>query len=252
MDEQDAQVEAAAKLVAAARHVVVLTGAGISTDSGIRDFRGRNGLWTKNPDAERASDIRFYTADPEVRRRVWRSRVDSPLRDAKPNPGHLALVELERAGRLDLLVTQNVDGLHLAAGHDPSRVIEIHGTSREAVCLQCGDRMPIDVVLDRVRAGEEDPTCLLCGGILKSATISFGQQLVQADLARSEAAAANCDLLLAVGSMLTVYPAAGLVPTAARRGASIVIVNDSPTDLDMLADVVVRGSISEVLPEIVG
>jgi NAD-dependent deacetylase len=249
---------AAAALVSKARRVVVLTGAGISTDSGIPDFRGPNGVWTKNPEAERLSTLDAYLSDPEVRRRSWQSRLASPTWTARPNPGHLALVDLERQGRLDTLVTQNIDGLHQAAGNDPGLVVEIHGTMREVVCLRCGDRNPADVALGRVRAGEADPRCLAgttdgesCGGILKSATISFGQSLVAADLERAEEAALACDLILAVGTSLGVYPAAGLVPAAASAGAAVVIVNAEPTPYDGLAGAVVKDPISEALPAIV-
>jgi NAD-dependent deacetylase len=183
--------------------------------------------------------------------------LESPTWDARPNAGHLALVELERRGALDLLVTQNIDGLHLLAGHDPSRVVEIHGTMRRAICMRCGDRLPISEVLERVVAGEEDPACTAltergpCGGILKSDTISFGQDLVAADLLRAERAAGACDVLLVVGSTLSVYPAAALVPTAKRHGGRVVIVNAQATGYDPIADAVVRGQLSEVLPAIV-
>jgi NAD-dependent deacetylase len=243
-------VEQARELVGRSRRIVVLTGAGVSTDSGIPDFRGPNGLWTKNPKAERTSNIEYYVADPEVRRLAWQGRLDWMAEPRQPNDGHRAVIALDRRGVLDLLVTQNIDGLHQAAGLDAERVVEIHGTMREVVCLQCGARSPVDETLDRVRAGEDDPACLDCGGMLKSATISFGQSLVEADLDRAFEAATGCDLLLAVGSTLSVYPVAGMVPTAARSGARIVIVNAEPTDMDDLADVVVRGSISELLPRI--
>jgi NAD-dependent deacetylase len=177
---------------------------------------------------------------------------------ASPNAGHRALVSLERSGRLDTLVTQNIDGLHHAAGNDPGRVIEIHGTGRDVVCLSCGDRQSAEPVHERVRAGEADPACVVvgtdgvvCGGILKSATISFGQSLVPEDLFRAEHAASQCDLLLAVGSTLGVFPAAGLVPIAVQHGAVVVILNGGTTDMDSLADVVVYGSISERLPSLV-
>jgi NAD-dependent deacetylase len=245
-------VAAARRLVASASRVVVLTGAGISTDSGIPDFRGPDGVWTRDPAAERLSTLRAYLGDPEVRRRAWQGRLSSPAWTARPNPGHRALVEIERRGALDTLVTQNIDGLHQAAGHDPARVVEIHGTIRDVVCMACGDRGPAGPTLDRVRAGEPDPACLRCGGIVKSATISFGQPLVAADLDRAEAAARRCDLLLAVGTTLSVYPAAGLVPLAARHGAALVIVNGEPTPYDDIADVVLRGPISQVLPALVG
>jgi NAD-dependent deacetylase len=195
--------------------------------------------------------------DPEARRRAWQNRLTSPLWAAEPNEGHKAVVTLERSGRLDTLVTQNIDGLHQKAGSDPARIIEIHGNSAEIVCLRCGHRQQAEPVHDRVRAGDPDPSCQQptdgapCGGILKSATISFGQSLVAEDLRRAETAATSCDLLLAVGSTLAVFPAAGLVPLAARAGAAVVIVNGSHTDMDALADAVVNGSISELLPALV-
>ena len=238
--------------VDAAESVVVLTGAGISTDSGIPDFRGPQGVWTKNPGAEKMATLSNYMSDPEVRRRAWRHRVESPAWSAKPNAGHRALVELERSGRLHTLITQNVDGLHQAAGSSPERVVEIHGTIHEVNCLDCGERAPMERALARVRAGEDDPACRSCGGILKSATISFGQNLVARDLQRAERAARGCDLLLAVGSTLAVYPIAGVVPVAKRAGARVVIVNAQPTEMDELADAVIRGQIGEILPVLIG
>jgi NAD-dependent deacetylase len=237
--------------VRAARRIVALTGAGISTDSGIPDFRGPQGVWTRNPGAEKMATIQHYVADPEVRKRVWRERLNSPAWTARPNPGHLALVTLERRGVLDTLITQNVDGLHLRAGSSPERVIEIHGRLREVVCLDCGERAPMERALARVRAGEEDPPCRSCGGILKAATISFGQPLVAEDLARAQAAAARCDLMLAVGTTLSVWPVAGVVPIAREAGARVIIVNAEPTAMDSLADAVLRGPISEILPALV-
>jgi NAD-dependent deacetylase len=247
-------IERAWETVNAAHHVVVLTGAGISTDSGIPDFRGPNGVWTKDPSAEKLATFDNYVNDPEIRRRSWQSRLRSETWSAVPNAGHVALVELERRGVLDLLVTQNIDGLHLLAGHDPANVVEIHGTMRWIVCLRCGNRLPTPQVLERVKAGETDPACRSrtphgeCGGILKSDTISFGQDLVADDLRTAERAARSCDVMLAVGSTLTVYPAAALVPSAKQHGASVVIVNGEPTGYDMVADVVIRSPISAVLP----
>jgi NAD-dependent deacetylase len=251
MSELEGLVETVRDWIARARRIVVLTGAGISTDSGIPDFRGPQGLWTRDPSAEKLATLQHYLADPAIRRRVWRSRLESPAWRAQPNAGHRALVALERRGTLDTLITQNVDGLHLAAGSSPERVIEIHGTLRETVCLACGDRMATERVLERVRAGEEDPACQRCGGVLKTATISFGQALVERDLLRAQAAARRCDLLLAVGTTLSVWPIAGVVPLAKEAGARVVIVNGSPTDMDALADAVLRGSISELLPRLV-
>jgi NAD-dependent deacetylase len=235
----------------AAQRVVVLTGAGVSTDSGIPDFRGPQGVWTRNPEAEKQSTIQHYVADPEVRRRAWWSRLDSPAWTAQPNAGHRALVALERRGKLDTLITQNIDGLHQAAGSSPERVVEVHGTMREVVCLDCGERAPMERALARVRAGEDDPPCRTCGGILKSATISFGQSLVPEDLRRAELAARRCDLMLAVGTKLSVWPVAGVVPVAKDAGAKVVILNAEPTEMDGLADAVLQGSISEILPRLV-
>ena len=247
-----AAVAEAARLVAAARRIVVLTGAGISTDSGIPDFRGPNGVWTKNPAAEKMATLDVYVSDPEIRKKAWQNRLHSEVWRAGPNDGHRALVALEQTGRLDTLITQNIDGLHQAAGSDPNLVIEVHGTVHEVACLSCDDRAPMERALDRVRAGEEDPPCRSCGGILKSATISFGQNLVEADLLRAFTAAERCDLLLAVGTSLGVYPAAETVPIALRAGAPLVIVNGEPTPYDRHAEVVLQGSISDVLPRLVG
>ena len=244
-------VERAAALVDAAERVLAITGAGISTDSGIPDYRGPQGVWTKNPGAEKMATLEHYLGDPEIRKRSWRSRIDSPIFDAQPNDGHRAIVELEQRGKLHALVTQNVDGLHLKAGTSSDRLIEIHGHVREVVCWSCGERAPMERALDRVRNGEEDPPCRTCGGVLKSATVSFGQQLDREDILRSEHAARSCDLVLAVGSTLSVWPAAGVVPTALERGARLVIVNLERTEFDRYADVVLNASISEVLPAIV-
>jgi len=237
--------------LARARHAVVLTGAGISTESGIPDFRGPQGVWTRDPKAEALSDIRYYVADPELRRRAWQGRLNHPARGATPNAGHRALAELERLGRLPLLITQNIDGLHLAAGSSRERLIEIHGSMRDFVCLTCGARGPMADALDRVRAGEEDPACSDCGGILKSATISFGQSLVAEDLERAEQESAASDLFLAIGTSLTVYPVAWLPERALQNGARLVIVNAEPTPLDDRAHAVLRGRIGEILPALV-
>ena len=231
--------------------MVALTGAGISTDSGIPDFRGPQGVWTKNPQAEKMSTLQNYVADGEVRKRAWQSRLHSPAWQAEPNDGHRAFVTLEHRGKLDTLITQNIDGLHLKAGSSPARVIEIHGTMHEVVCLACGERAAMERALARIRAGEEAPPCRSCGGILKSATISFGQGLVDDDLKRAQQAAASCDLMLAVGTKLSVYPIAGVVPVAKRAGARVVILNAEPTEMDELGDAVLRGSISSLLPRLV-
>jgi NAD-dependent deacetylase len=230
--------------------IVVLTGAGISTESGIPDFRGPQGVWTKDPKAEKLSNIHYYMSDPGVRKLAWQGRARHPAWTAMPNGGHRALVELERRGKLHALVTQNIDGLHQRAGSSPDRVIEVHGTVHEVVCMRCNWRGPMPQVLGRVEAGEEDPPCLECGGILKSATISFGQGLVPEVIDRAMRAATEADLFMAVGTSLQVYPIAGLVALASNAGARVIIVNAEPTPFDHLADAVFSRPIGEVLPMI--
>ena len=236
--------------VGGAKRVVVLTGAGISTESGIPDFRGPQGVWTKDPDAEKLSDIRYYVADPAIRRKSWQSRLEHQAWTARPNPGHAAIAELERRGELQALITQNIDGLHQKAGNSSERVIEVHGTVHGVVCLSCGWKGPMQATLERVRRGEADPPCSRCGGILKSDTISFGQALIPEVIDRAMNAAAEADLFISVGTSLQVYPIAGAVPVAKRAGARVVIVNAQPTPFDGIADAVLRGAIGEVLPRI--
>jgi len=233
-----------------ARRIVALTGAGISTDSGIPDFRGPKGVWTKNPMAEKLSNIHYYMSDPEVRKASWKARMDHTSLTARPNAGHLALAGLERRGRLHALITQNIDELHQQAGNSPDKVIEVHGTMRKVVCMSCGITAPMQEALERVRAGEEDPPCRDCGGILKSATVSFGQALVPGVIDRALRAAEEADLFLAIGSTLQVYPVAGTVPAARQAGARLVIVNAEPTQFDDLAHAVFREPISDVLPRL--
>ena len=234
-----------------AKRIVVLTGAGISTDSGIPDFRGPQGVWTKNPLAEKMSNIHYYLADPEVRKASWQNRLNSPAWSAKPNAGHLALVQLERQHKLHALITQNIDELHQLAGNSAERVIEVHGSMRRFMCWGCGMRGPMQRVLERVRAGEPDPHCRDCGGILKSDTISFGQQLVPEVIDRAMRVAAEADLFLAVGTSLQVYPIAGTFDLARAAGAKTLIVNAEPTPFDGEADAVLPESISGVLPRLV-
>ena len=229
----------------------MLTGAGISTDSGIPDYRGPDGVWTRDPDAEKLVTLSYYLHDPEIRRRSWLMRRDLHLADPQPNAGHVALVELERQGRLRALVTQNIDGLHQAAGSSPQLVLEIHGTVHAVVCTSCGDRTTMRSALDRVEAGEPDPACLVCDGILKSATIYFGQEMDETVVEACAAAAGDCDVFLAVGTSLQVWPAAGLADLAVRSGARLVVVNAEPTPYDDVADLVVREPIGTALPRLV-
>ncbi|MGY1664524.1 SIR2 family NAD-dependent protein deacylase [Geodermatophilus sp. SYSU D00696] len=238
--------------LAGARRITVLTGAGVSTDSGIPDYRGPQGVWTRDPDAEKLVTLSYYVSDPGIRRKAWRMRAGMRAADVAPNAGHRALADLGRRGRLRALLTQNVDGLHQAAGSAPDRVLELHGTVHAVECLSCGDRTSMDDALARLDAGEPDPACLVCGGILKSATVSFGQALDQRVLDAAVQAAADCDVFLAVGTSLVVYPVAGLVEVAAAHGARVVIVNAEPTPYDGLADLVVREPISTALPRLLG
>ena len=251
MDEREI-IEQVAGWLKASNNTVVLTGAGISTESGIPDFRGPQGVWTRDPEAEKRATIQHYMANREARVASWKNRRNSPFMDAQPNAGHLALAELEHKGKLQTLVTQNIDSLHIKAGNSVARIIEVHGTVRDFVCMGCGERGPIERVLARVDAGEDDPPCRTCGGILKSATISFGQNLVAEDLERAQAAASTCDVFLAIGTSLTVTPVAYLPRYALQAGAKLVIMNAQETPYDSAANALLRGQIGEVLPAIVG
>ncbi|MFM8663813.1 MAG: SIR2 family NAD-dependent protein deacylase [Acidimicrobiaceae bacterium] len=245
-------VEYAQQLVASSSKITVLTGAGISTDSGIPDFRGPNGLWTKNPDAERAATLQFYLQDEELRQRSWQNRLKWINNNPQPNSGHRALIALERRNALLAIVTQNVDELHQQAGHDPEKVFEVHGTLHRTCCWGCKDRRPMTEALARVQSGDPDPKCELCGGILKSDTILFGQSLDQGVMQKAMQASSECDVFLAVGTSLSVFPACNTLPRAKSCGAKIVIVNGQPTEMDMYADAIVNAPISEVLPQICG
>lgn len=233
--------DALADLWARSDKVVVLTGAGMSTDSGIPDFRGPNGLWTKDPNAAAMFDIRAYIDDPQVRERAWEGRRHHPAWTAQPNAGHLALTALQRAGRLGAILTQNIDGLHQRAGSE--QVLELHGTIWEIECLDCDDRTATPDVMARE---EPDPRCLRCGGILKTATVSFGQRLDPVVLDAAIEAAVTADLLVAIGTTLQVMPAAGLADMAPR----LAIVNAAPTGYDDQADVLVNEPIGAVLPSV--
>ena len=242
---------AAREALAKASRVVVLTGAGISTDSGIPDFRGPNGLWTNNPAAEKASKLQNYLNEPEVRHAAWQNRLTTPAWTAQPNRGHAAILEIEQRGQLHGLITQNIDGLHQKAGHDPAKVIEVHGTVWFTRCWECKDQRPMEQSLKRVRAGEIDPSCLECGGILKSDTISFGQALVPEVIDRALRVSEESDVLLAVGSMLSVFPVANCVPRAKANGATVIIVNGDETGMDRYGDHLLVGQIGEILPALV-
>src|SRR5207244_3819460 len=223
---REEQLGKALRWLLSARRILVFTGAGISTESGIPDFRGPQGVWRTRDPARYT--IQNYVRDAEVRRERWHDRLGSPVDAAQPNAAHLAVTRLQRAGRAPVVVTQNIDGLHQAAGSVD--VIELHGTTLEAICLECERRLAIQTVLDRVREGDDDPRCELCGGLLKTATISFGQRLVDADVERAMAQAEHCDACLAIGSTLSVWPAAGVPAHAVRSGPPLVIVNEGDTE----------------------
>ncbi|WP_329222360.1 Sir2 family NAD-dependent protein deacetylase [Streptomyces sp. NBC_01485] len=230
--------------------VAILSGAGISTDSGIPDYRGPNGLWRRDPEAEKLVTYEYYMGDPEIRRRAWQSRRRNRALAAEPNVAHRAVAGLERAGVPVRVITQNVDGLHQLAGMPVRKVLELHGTVRSVVCTKCHARGPMAEALARVEAGEEDPPCRGCGGILKSATVMFGERLDPVVLGEAVTITKACQVFVAVGTSLRVQPAAGLAGVAADHGARLVIVNAEPTPYDELADEVVREPIGTALPRL--
>ncbi|QQS44999.1 MAG: NAD-dependent deacylase [Acidobacteriota bacterium] len=235
------------ELIKAAKRIAGFTGAGISTESGIPDFRSPNGIWARN----RMIEYGEFISSREARIEYWRQKLEMwpEMRDARPNAGHYAFAELEKQGRLRALITQNIDGLHQMAGN--TGVIELHGTSIEAGCLSCHRRIPMDEAVSRVEAGDPAPECELCGGMLKPATISFGQMMPEQEMRMAIEAASDCDLFLAVGSSLVVHPAASLPEIAKNRGARLVIINRTQTPLDGMADLVLRDEIGSVLPRLV-
>jgi NAD-dependent deacetylase len=230
--------------------VAILSGAGISTDSGIPDYRGPSGLWRRDPEAEKLVTYDSYMADPEIRRKAWRMRSESPALRAEPIAAHRAVAELEQAdnGIAVRVITQNVDGLHQRAGMPERKVVELHGTARQAECTRCEVRSPMTDALARVAAGEADPDCRICGGILKSATVMFGQRLDPVVLGEALNIAEVGEIFIAVGTSLQVQPAASLVGIAAEHGARLIVVNAEPTPYDELADELVREPIGTALP----
>ncbi|MGA5795381.1 SIR2 family NAD-dependent protein deacylase [Streptomyces cellulosae] len=228
--------------------VALLTGAGVSTDSGIPDYRGPSGLWRRDPDAEKLVTYEYYMADPEIRRRSWRMRQENFATLPEPNAAHRAVAELERSGTAVRVITQNVDGLHQLGGMPDRKVLELHGTARAVVCTECHARTPMEDALARLTAGEDDPPCVDCGGILKPATVMFGEALDPMVLGEAVAVTKACTLFIATGTSLQVHPAAGLAQVAADHGARLIVVNAEPTPYDDLADEVVREPIGTSLP----
>jgi NAD-dependent deacetylase len=252
MGDSSRRLRRAVELAESARRMCVLTGAGISTDSGIPDFRGPDGIWTRDPGAARSVDLAAYRGDRQLRVQSWQRRVAHPALRAQPNAAHRALVLMHRQGRLPLVLTQNIDGLHQLAGIPADRVIELHGSMHSTDCLACGQRRPMGDAIARVLAGDPDPACADCGGVLKSATVFFGQPLDQADFARAVRATVSCDLFVAIGTSLLVQPVAGLVSAAADADIPIVIVNAQPTPYDRIATVVVDSPIAIAVPALAG
>jgi NAD-dependent deacetylase len=228
-----------------ADRVVAFTGAGISTESGIPDFRSPGGLWTKN----QPIPFKEFVASEEVRIESWRRKaaIDPSIAAARPSCGHRVLASLVGQGKVTHVITQNIDNLHQLAGTPDDKVIELHGNGRYAACLECGERHELDWVFAQLEQSERPPDCTACGGLIKSATISFGQPMPEAAMQEARAAALSADLFLAIGSSLQVYPAAGFPILAKQNGARLIIVNREPTPLDELADLVIHGEIGEVM-----
>jgi len=243
------QIQDAAELLHESQRIVVLTGAGISTESGIPDFRSPGSIWRENP----PTSYRDFLDKPEARLRYWQTRasLSSQVQQAHPNAAHHALAELERRGKMFGLITQNFDGLHQDAGNDPKHIVELHGTSRYAACTLCGTRSSMAELQARIDAGEADPLCPLCGGYLKSATILFGQRIPESELSRAKEMADHCDLFLVVGSSLKVIPAATLPRIALNNNVPIIIINLQPTSLDSIADVAIHEQAGIILPTII-
>lgn len=243
--------QTARELLVNSRHILALTGAGLSTASGIPDFRGPQGRWTQDPDAEKISTLSWYLNDADVREKAWQARVHSPARTARPNAGHLALVDVENSGRLSGIVTQNTDGLHLLAGSTPRLVHEVHGNARAWRCEDCGATGPMTSMLAKVEAGDPDPRCPGCGGITRATVILFEEPLDRDVLDAAVELAEEADLVLAIGSSLSVHPVAGLVPYAVGHSAKLVILNAEETPYDYLATAILREPIQVVLPALV-
>jgi NAD-dependent protein deacetylase/lipoamidase len=243
-------IELGRRWIEQANNIVGFTGAGISTESGIPDFRSPNGVWTRN----RTVYFDEFLRSEQGRIEYWRQKAESwpDMRTARPNAGHLAFVALARRGKLKAMITQNIDGLHQASGLDASLLLELHGNGTVSACLDCRDRTPMDEAIARIQQGERAPRCRLCDGFLKPATISFGQTMPREVLEKCQLAAQSCDVFLAVGSSLLVYPAAALPVAAKRAGARLILLNRTETPLDELADLVIHDEIGQALPALVG
>lgn len=247
--EHEKLIEQVAQLVSEAKRIAVFTGAGVSTESGIPDFRSPGGIWERfDPD-----DFTYekFTKDASARLRMWQMLREGLLTEAEPNPAHRAIAELDRLGKLECVITQNVDNLHQKAGVPGEKVFELHGSMQRAGCLQCGRRYPISAVRERLLAGETAPDCEACHGILKPDAVFFGEQLPKEALDRATACSYRCDLFIVIGSSLVVYPAAYMPRYAVGSGAKLVIINLSPTPMDHEATVVINAKAGEVMPRVV-
>lgn len=243
------KIKTVAELIAGSRRVVVFTGAGVSTESGIPDFRSPGGIWTKfDPDD---FTIDKFIRSGEVRKKMWQILLDGGLMaDAEPNAAHHAIVELEKMGKLSALITQNVDNLHQKAGNSPALVYELHGNMQWLVCLECGQKYPMDLLKKKKPSGDDVPECSKCSGILKPDVIFFGENLPQKVLMKATYEARECDLFIVIGSSLVVYPAAYMPLYAKQSRAGVVIINRDPTVEDDLADVIINGSAGETMTKI--
>jgi len=246
----DPHAESLGALIGASERIVVFTGAGISTESGIPDFRSPGGIWTQY----KPIDFREFMASEEARRESWRRKfaTEPTLKAAEPNRGHRAVATLVNRGNGTAVVTQNIDGLHQAAGVPDEKVIELHGNTTYAVCLDCHERYELAPIREAFLADETIPVCEICGGIVKTATISFGQAMPEAEMARAKAATLDCDLFISIGSSLVVYPAAGFPVLAKENGAQLAILNREPTGIDAIADLVLHREIGDTLGAAVG
>lgn len=250
MQPSDA-IETVIRWIAQAQRIIVFTGAGVSTESGIPDFRSAGGIWDRY-DPEEFRYHRFLTSQ-EARRAYWKmhSELYGLLTRVEPNAAHVSCVELDRLGKLECVITQNVDNLHQRAGLEPGKVIEIHGNALEVACLTCDARHSRSEIQDWLEAGEEVPLCRQCGGLLKPRTVSFGQGMPVEEMKEAEARMKRCDLFIVIGSSLVVYPAAEMPAYAKARGARLVIINMTPTPYDERADLVIYGKAGEVMAEVI-
>ena len=250
MTAHDQAIQKLRAMIEEAKRGVVFTGAGISTESGIPDFRSPGGIWTKNQPIQ----FQDFMASEEMRREAWRRKFNSEevMQKAEPNKGHLAVAKLVQIGKVSSVITQNIDGLHQRAGVPEEKVIELHGNTTYAKCLDCGRRYELRPIREAFKRDETLPVCDHCNGIIKTATISFGQAMPQDAMRAAQQETLSCELFLAMGSSLVVFPAAGFPELAKRNGARLVIINRDPTGMDSIADLVIHQGIGPVLSEAVG